>query len=61
MERQQLGQRGRGPFLRVTRWLTEVPDAIHAVHKVLPLRETALAHVEVEAHGKIGTVLVGCE
>ncbi|RDK10022.1 NADPH:quinone reductase [Cupriavidus lacunae] len=45
----------------LTRWLAEVPDAVHAVHKVFPLRETALAHAEVEARSKLGTVVVSCE
>ncbi|WP_432260273.1 NADPH:quinone reductase [Cupriavidus sp. TMH.W2] len=44
----------------LTRWLAEVPDAVHAVHKVFPLRETALAHMEVEARSKLGTVVVSC-
>lgn len=44
----------------LTRWLAEVPDAVHAVHKIFPLRETALAHAEVEARSKLGTVVVSC-
>jgi len=56
-----------GPELRreaqqgVTRWLREVPGAIHTVHKVFRLEDTALAHLEVEGRRKLGTVIVNCE
>jgi NADPH2:quinone reductase len=44
----------------VSRWLKEVPDAIHAVDSVFDLRATAAAHLAVEAGTKLGTVVVLC-
>lgn len=44
----------------VNRWLSEVPNALHAVHRCFALPETALAHEAVETRTKLGTVVVQC-
>lgn len=45
----------------LTCWLADAPDAIHGVHRIFPLQDTASAHIEVEARSKLGTVVVSCE
>ncbi|ODV42705.1 alcohol dehydrogenase [Cupriavidus sp. UYMMa02A] len=44
----------------LSRWTREVPDAIHAVDSTFSLRDTAMAHLAVEAGTKLGTVVVRC-
>ncbi|MGH2396969.1 MAG: NADPH:quinone reductase [bacterium] len=45
----------------VLRWLSEAPDGLHTVDDIYPLRDTARAHLAVEARRKLGTVLVSCD
>lgn len=45
----------------LSRWMEDVPDAIHAVDSVFDLRDTMKAHVAVEAGTKLGTVIVRCD
>lgn len=45
----------------LSRWMKDVPDAIHAVDSVFDLRDTAKAHLAVEAGTKLGTVVVRCD
>lgn len=47
--------------LGVQRWLAEIPGAIHTVDRRFALRDTAQAHLAVEAKNKLGTVVVMCE
>ncbi|WER48304.1 NADPH:quinone reductase [Cupriavidus sp. WKF15] len=44
----------------LSRWMSDVPDAIHAVDSIFDLRDTAQAHLAVEAGTKLGTVVVRC-
>ena len=44
----------------LSRWMREVPTAIHAVDNVFALSETVQAHLAVEAGTKLGTVVVRC-
>jgi len=55
IEVRRQAQRGIG------RWLAEAPDAVHAVDRSFSLRDTAQAHLAVEARGKVGTVVVRCD
>lgn len=43
------------------RWLLETPAAVHAVDRRFALRDTAQAHLAVEAKNKLGTVVVVCD
>ena len=45
----------------LSRWMKDVPDAIHAVDSLFDLRDTAQAHLAVEAGTKLGTVVVRCD
>ncbi|WP_035878341.1 NADPH:quinone reductase [Cupriavidus sp. amp6] len=45
----------------LSRWMHDVPDAIHAVDSVFDLRDTVKAHQAVEAGSKLGTVVVRCD
>lgn len=45
----------------VQRWLLETPGAIHTVDRRFALRDTAQAHLAVEAKNKLGTVVVMCD
>lgn len=45
----------------LSRWMKDVPDAIHAVDSVFDLRDTVKAHLAVEAGTKLGTVVVRCD
>lgn len=45
----------------VQRWLRETPGAIHTVDRRFALRDTAQAHLAVEARNKLGTVVVMCD
>ncbi len=45
----------------VVRWLSEVPGSQHAIDSIHSLRNTAQAHLAVEARRKRGTVLVACD
>ena len=45
----------------LSRWMKDVPDAIHAVDSVFSLRDTVKAHLAVEAGAKLGTVVVRCD
>lgn len=47
--------------LGVQRWALQTPGAIHSVDRRFPLRETAQAHLAVEAKTKLGTVVVLCD
>ena len=51
----------RNAQLGVGRWLAETPGAIHTVDRRFALRDTAQAHLAVEAKTKVGTVVVLCE
>ncbi len=44
----------------LSRWSKEVPDATHAVDSIFNLRDTAMAHLAVEAGTKLGTVVIRC-
>jgi NADPH2:quinone reductase len=44
----------------LSRWMQDVPDAIHAIDSEFDLRDTAQAHLAVEAGTKLGTVVVRC-
>lgn len=46
---------------RMRRWLAETPTAMHTVDSSFALRETARAHLAVEANTKMGTVVVRCD
>jgi len=45
----------------LSRWMRDVPDGIHTVDSVFDLRDTAKAHLAVEAGTKLGTVVVRCD
>ncbi len=45
----------------VVRWLSEVPGSQHTIDGIHSLRNTAQAHLAVEARRKLGTVLVACD
>ncbi|WP_224079530.1 NADPH:quinone reductase [Cupriavidus laharis] len=45
----------------LSRWMNDVPDAIHAIDSVFNLRDTVKAHLAVEAGTKLGTVVVSCD
>ncbi|BDB29110.1 hypothetical protein CTP10_R65230 (plasmid) [Cupriavidus sp. P-10] len=45
----------------ICRWLGGAPDALHAVDRSFALRDTAKAHLAVEARRKLGTVVVRCD
>ncbi|KWR86646.1 NADPH:quinone reductase [Cupriavidus sp. IDO] len=45
----------------LSRWMKDVPDAIHAVDSIFDLRDTVKAHLAVEAGTKLGTVVVRCD
>ena len=45
----------------LSHWMNEVPDAIHAIDSIFDLRDTAKAHLAVEAGTKLGTIVVRCD
>lgn len=45
----------------LSRWMQDMPDAIHTVDSVFDLYDTARAHRAVEAGTKLGTVVVRCD
>ncbi|GAB2444801.1 MDR/zinc-dependent alcohol dehydrogenase-like family protein [Cupriavidus yeoncheonensis] len=45
----------------LSRWMKDVPGAIHAVDSIFDLRDTAQAYLAVEAGTRLGTVVVRCD
>lgn len=45
----------------LSRWIQDVPNAIHTVDSIFDLRATDKAHQAVEAGTKLGTIVVRCD